>query len=46
MGEATVMGRQEQEIKNVAIKDVCNQMNEDISKLQNDIVDQNDINNT
>jgi archaellum component FlaC len=46
MGEATVLGRQEQETKNVAVKDVCNQLNEDITKLQHDIVDQNDINHT
>ncbi len=46
MGEATVLDRQEQEAKNVAVKEVCNQMNEDITKLQNDIVDQNDINHT
>lgn len=46
MGEATVLDRQEQEAKNVAVKEVCNQMNEDITKLQNDIVYQNDINHT
>jgi hypothetical protein len=33
MGEATVLARQEQETKNVAVKDVCNQLNEDITKL-------------
>ena len=38
--------RLEQEDKNVAVKDIYTQMNEDITKLQDDIVDQNDINNT
>jgi phage terminase small subunit len=28
------------------VKDVCNQLNDDITKLQHDIVDQNDINHT
>jgi predicted nucleic acid-binding Zn-ribbon protein len=41
-----VLVRLEQEDKNVAVKDIYTQMNEDITKLQDDIVDQNDINNT
>ncbi len=39
MGEGTVRGKQEQEAKNIAVKDLCNYINEDITKLQNDIVD-------
>ena len=46
MGETAVLVRLEQEDKNVAVKDIYTQMNEDITKLQDDIVDQNDINNT
>jgi hypothetical protein len=38
--------RQEQEDKNVVIKDLWKQMDSDITKLQNDIVEQNDVNHT
>ena len=46
MGESAVLVRLEQEEKNGAVKNLYNQLNEDITKLQNDIVDQNEINNT
>jgi archaellum component FlaC len=46
MGETAVLVRLEQEDKNVAVKDIYTQMNEDITKLQDNIVDQNDITNT
>jgi archaellum component FlaC len=46
MGESAVLVRLEQEEKNVAMKDLWKTMDGDITKLQDDIVEQNDINNT
>jgi predicted nucleic acid-binding Zn-ribbon protein len=46
MGETAVMAKQEQEDKNVVIKDMWKQLDSDITRLQNDIVEQNDVNNT
>ena len=46
MGETAVVERQEQEDKNVVIKDMWKQLDSDITKLQDDIVEQNDVNNT
>ena len=46
MGETAVLVRLQQEDKNVAIKDLWKQLNDDITKLQDDIVEQNDLNNT
>jgi hypothetical protein len=39
MGENTMVARQAQEDKNVAIKDLWKQMDSDITKLQDDIVE-------
>jgi hypothetical protein len=39
MGESTMAARQEQEDKNVVIKDLWKQMDSDITKLQDDIVE-------
>jgi hypothetical protein len=46
MGETAVLVRLDQEDKNVAMKDLWKAMDGDITKLQDDIVDQNDVNNT
>ncbi len=46
MGESVVMARQEQEDKNAVVKDMWKQLDSDITKLQDDIVEQNDVNNT
>jgi hypothetical protein len=39
MGENTMVARQEQEDKNVVIKDLWKQLDSDITKLQDDIVE-------
>jgi predicted nucleic acid-binding Zn-ribbon protein len=46
MGESVGMARQEQEDKNAVVKDMWKQLDSDITKLQDDIVEQNDVNNT
>jgi hypothetical protein len=46
MGETAVLVRLEQEDKNVVMKDPWKALDGDITKLQGDIVDQNDVNNT
>jgi hypothetical protein len=39
MGETAVMARQEQEEKNVVIKDMWKQLDSDITKLQHDVIE-------
>ena len=46
MGETAVLVRLAQEDKNVAMKDLWKAMDGDITKLQEDIIEQNDVNHT
>jgi hypothetical protein len=46
MGETAVLVRLEQEDKNVAVHKLWKQIDGDITQLQSDILDQNDLNNT
>ncbi len=44
IGQLSLRGRMEQEEKNVAMKNMVTQLDKDITQLQSDVVDQNEIN--
>jgi hypothetical protein len=46
MGETAVLVRLEQEEKNVAVHKLWKEMDGEITQLQSDILDQNDLNET
>ena len=46
MGETAVLVRLEQEDKNVAVHKLWKEMDGEITQLQSDILDQNDLNET
>ena len=46
MGETAVLVRLEQEDKNVAVHKLWKQLDDDVTQLQSDILDQNDLNET
>jgi hypothetical protein len=46
MGETAVLVRLEQEEKNVAVQKLWKEMDGEITQLQSDVLDQNDLNAT
>jgi hypothetical protein len=46
MGETAVLVRMEQEGKNVAVEKLWKEMDGEITQLQSDVLDQNDLNTT
>jgi hypothetical protein len=46
MGETAVLVRLEQEEKNVAVQKLWKEMDGEITQLQSDVLDQNDLNET